>query len=325
MLEPVRGRGRRVQLGCHPTPQCPTVVVLNPRSGDVALANRAALLEPQRMVGVPPELDPSSSSTPLNPPGGSTPKGSPSRHTLPSPPPPSPPAPLGASQWHRDLKCVSCHALEMDAAKEQLWNSLVTFVCGARLLASPAQVASHLLHHFEVTAEEVRVCRYGAGSFLLCFRYGPTADRVLHAPWPSSVGLTLIFSCYTRQASALFSPLQFKFLIAIGNLPVHTWSINTAQEVLGSSALTFDVAPVSADGSDLSQFLVATWARHPDLIPNEVGGVVPEPVEPFIDRVLPLFVSSSELVNSTYDTLQFRVFILVLEVHDYTRRPLQFQ
>jgi hypothetical protein len=82
MLEPVRGRGRRVQLGCHPTPQCPTVVVLNPRSGDVALANRAALLEPQRMVGVPPELDPSSSSTPLNPPGGSTPKGSPSRHHL---------------------------------------------------------------------------------------------------------------------------------------------------------------------------------------------------------------------------------------------------
>jgi hypothetical protein len=38
------------------------------------------------------------------------------------------------------------------------------------------------------------------------------------------------------------------------------------------------MAPASASTSDLSQFLVAAWVKHPDLIPNEVGGIVPEPV-----------------------------------------------
>jgi hypothetical protein len=32
----------------------------------------------------------------------------------------------------------------------------------------------------------------------------------------------LIFSRYTRQAGALFSPLRFKILIAIENLLAHT-------------------------------------------------------------------------------------------------------
>jgi hypothetical protein len=104
----------------------------------------------------------------------------------------------------------------------------------------------------------------------------------------------------------------------IENRQVHTWSISTSQEVLGSSALIFNVALASAMASDLSQFLVTTWARHPDLIPNEIGGIVPELVVPFIECTPPLFVSSLELVHSKCNTLKFLVFIRVLEVHDYT-------
>jgi hypothetical protein len=132
--------------------------------------------------------------------------------------------------------------------------------------------------------------------------------RVLHAPRPPSADLTLIFSHYTNQAGPLFSPLQFKVLVAIENLPAHAWSL----------VLIFDVAPVSATSFDLSQFLVTAWARHPDLTPNEVGGIILEPVEPFIEHAPPLFLSSSELVHSKCDTLQFRIFIRVLEVHDYS-------
>jgi hypothetical protein len=106
----------------------------------------------------------------------------------------------------------------------------------------------------------------------------------------------------------------------IENWQVHTWSISTSQEVLGSSALIFNVALASAMASDLSQFLVTTWVRHPDLIPNEIGGIVPELVVPFIECTPPLFVSSSELVHSKCNTLKFLVFIRVLEVHDYTIR-----
>jgi hypothetical protein len=69
---------------------------------------------------------------------------------------------------------------------------------------------------------------------------------------------------------------------------------------------------------DMSQFLVAAWARHPDLIPNEVGGIVPEPVKPFMERAPSLFLKDSELIHSKCDTLQFRVLIRVIEAHDYS-------
>jgi hypothetical protein len=164
---------------------------------------------------------------------------------------------------------------EMDAMEEQLQYSLVAFVGGSRPVASPEQVASHLLCHFDVGAEEVRVHRYRVSSFLLCFHNSAKVDWVLHVPRPSAANLTLIFSHYTRQVGDLFSPLRFKVLISIENLAAHTCSISTTQEVLGSSVLIFDVLSASSSGSGMSQFLVAAWARHPDLISNEVGGIVP--------------------------------------------------
>jgi hypothetical protein len=112
-------------------------------------------------------------------------------------------------------------------------------------------VSSHLRHHFTVGEGEVWIRRYRAGSFLLSFRDGAVANRVLHAPRPPSSDITLIFSRFTRQAGALFLSLCYKVLISIKNIPAHTWLIPTAQEVLGSSVLIFDGA-LSASASDLS-------------------------------------------------------------------------
>jgi hypothetical protein len=65
------------------------------------------------------------------------------------------------------------------------------------------------------------------------------------------------------------------------------------------------------------QFLIMAWARHLDPIPNEVGGIILEPVHPFVEREPPLFIRTSELIHSKCDTLQFCVFVRVLKVHDY--------
>jgi hypothetical protein len=261
---------------------------------------------------------PSGSSIPLNPSDGSTPEGSLSCHTLPSPPLLPALVPPSASRRQPRLEVrILPRTAKMDIVEEQLRKSLVAFIGGSRLVASPAQVALHLLHHFEVSADEVQVHLYRTGFFLLCFHDGAMADQIYHVPWPPSTDLTLIFNCYTRQTGALFSPLRFNALISIENLPAHTWLISIAQEVLGSSTLIFDVPPASAMTSDLSKFLVAAWSRHPDLIPNEVGSIVLEPVVPFVEHA-PLFIWSSELIHSKCDKLQFCVFIQVLEVHDYT-------
>jgi hypothetical protein len=64
-------------------------------------------------------------------------------------------------------------------------------------------------------------------------------------------------------------------------------------------------------------FLVVDWALHPELIPIEVGCTILEPVKPFVECKPPLFLRASEIIDSKCDTLQFRVFILILEIHDF--------
>jgi hypothetical protein len=39
------------------------------------------------------------------------------------------------------------------------------------------------------------------------------------------------------------------------NILAHVWSVESAQTVIGSSCLIFDVSSASVDGSDMSQFL----------------------------------------------------------------------
>jgi hypothetical protein len=57
---------------------------------------------------------------------------------------------------------------------------------------------------------------------------------------------------------------------------------------------------------------------HPDLALVEVGCIIPEPQEPFMERQPPLFLRSSEIIHSKRDRLGFRVFIKIIEIHDFS-------
>jgi hypothetical protein len=94
-------------------------------------------------------------------------------------------------------------------------------------------------------------------------------------------------------------------------VPAHVWSEEMVQSIVNSYCHVFESSPRSVDQSDLSSYLVVVWAHHPDLIPTEVGCSIPEPVEP------PLFIRSLEGIHPKCDLLHFRVFIRILEVHDF--------
>jgi hypothetical protein len=125
----------------------------------------------------------------------------------------------------------------------------------------------------------------------------------------------LIFHRWSRQAGSLFRPFRFKVLLSVSNVLAHVWSVQTIQEFVGSSCLVFEVSPRSLDQSDLSSFLVVVWARHPDLIPTEVGCSVPEPVEPFVEAEPPLFLRAEEIIHSSSNLLHFQALIRTIEVH----------
>jgi hypothetical protein len=115
---------------------------------------------------------------------------------------------------------------------------------------------------------------------------------VLHAHPPVGYEFVLIFAHYRWPTGAGFKPL-----------PAHAWSLETAQAIVGSSCLIFDVAPSSSSGDDLLAFWATAWAMHPDLIPTELGCIFPEPEEPFVEREPPLFLSTSEIIHSKRETL----------------------
>jgi hypothetical protein len=107
-------------------------------------------------------------------------------------------------------------------------------------------------------------------------------------------------------------------LLVISNVPTHVWSLEVAHQVVGSSYLIFDVSPISREGTDMSKFIVAAWSLHLDLIPSEVGCIVPEPEEPSIVGQRPLFLRAEEIIHSKQNSLQFRAFMKIVENHDFS-------
>jgi hypothetical protein len=171
----------------------------------------------------------------------------------------------------------------MDVAEADLVNALVIVVGGSRPTVSPAQVALLLTTFYRVGEHKVHVHRSSSDDFLLLFAARQTADIVLNATPPVGAPFLLLFRRWCRQSRALFTPLWFKVLLSISVVPAHIWLAESIQEIIGSSCLVFEVAPCSASKSHMSKFMVVDWSLTLDLIPTEVGCVVPEPVPPFMD------------------------------------------
>jgi hypothetical protein len=126
---------------------------------------------------------------------------------------------------------------------------------------------------------------------------------VLHALPLVGTDIVLIFGRYRRQSGVLFSPLQFKVLLALENIPAHVWSLETTQAVVGFSYLIYDTSLAMVDVSDIFAYWAATWATHPDLILAEVGCVFLELEEVIVDRAPSLFIPASDIIYSKRDTL----------------------
>jgi hypothetical protein len=143
--------------------QHPTLVVLNMRAGDVALAKPTARRTPR-----PPYQASSSRSA-----GSPTPS-SPSPHSTPQGPFPSfcaivaalpstttAPASLGSPQKcpRFEMWVIPCTAA-MTATEDEHQSALVAFVGGARPATYPDQVAAYLLQHHGIPLGDAQIHRY---------------------------------------------------------------------------------------------------------------------------------------------------------------------
>jgi hypothetical protein len=80
----------------------------------------------------------------------------------------------------------------------------------------------HFLSHFlQVQPHKVQVWCSFTDDFLILFADQSVVNRVLHVMPPQEATFSLVFRWWRLQAGALFSPLCFKVLLSITNLPAH--------------------------------------------------------------------------------------------------------
>jgi hypothetical protein len=204
--------------------------------------------------------------------------------------------------------------IAINEVEGRLENTLVAVVGGSRLATTTSQVTN--------IAQTFDLAHYKFRSFLILLPDRGTADHVLHGDPPREVALLLRYNRWRCQVGAVFSPVRHKVLLSIENMLVHVWSREVPQTIIGTSCLIFNTSPHTANMTDMSIFLAAAWAVHPDLIPVEVACIMLEPVSQLKIGVLPLFLHEEELIHDWQDTLQFRTLIKIIEVQDQTLTTL---
>lgn len=123
----------------------------------------------------------------------------------------------------------------MDNAEASLGSALVAMVAGSRPQVSTTDVEQLLRRFFQV--ENFRVYKFKTCDFLIRFEEREDASRVLHTASPNNAPFKLIFRRWGRQIGASSAPMLFKVQLAIENIPAHAWSLEVAQEIVGSSCL----------------------------------------------------------------------------------------
>jgi hypothetical protein len=150
--------------------------------------------------------------------------------------------PPRCSQRSREGHALRCTAT-IDVVEASLSTTLVAMVGGARPTVTPSQVYTYLDRYFNVAGHEVQVRRAQPDDFLLVFTSGNTASRVLHAAIPKGAEFSLFFHHWHHQSRAQRVLHRYNVMLVLENLPVHVWSVECAQMIIGMSCLCFEPAP----------------------------------------------------------------------------------
>ena len=88
---------------------------------------------------------------------------------------------------------------------------------------------------YNISANAFTVSRYSPEDFLVCFNNRGDLEEVVQAPVPLGTPFYLVWKRWRRQSMASAGAMRYKVLLGLNGMPVHTWSTDTAERILGSS------------------------------------------------------------------------------------------
>jgi hypothetical protein len=161
--------------------------------------------------------------------------------------------------------------------ERRLRFSMVAYVGGSRPAVSCQQVAEALIQRAQIPHDAFSVHSYRPEDFLIVFATAELRDRVAALPSLPHRHFTLFFRWWSRLAQARRIMAESRVHLVIEGVPPHTWDRSTVEHLLGTSCALEEIAPETADRSDMGFFKASAWAREVNDIPMARMLWVPEP------------------------------------------------
>ncbi|CAD6214183.1 unnamed protein product [Miscanthus lutarioriparius] len=175
-------------------------------------------------------------------------------------------------------------------------------VIGTRPLVTSAMVHAHLDDHYGISDDRVTIDPTKPDDFIVRFAHPEDIKLVL--------GITVTSRGSLRPAVAEVEPPHhglgrfFRFWVLVGMKAIPLYA---RSEMI-------------ADLEDECELFVVARCAHPDLVPDEMIMVVPEPKEEH-DGSSPLYLRPHEIIHDEVPTLYYLIHIRLIEFQDWHTPP----
>lgn len=203
------------------------------------------------------------------------------------------------------LRSPAVAAAELDLEQ----RALLAVVAGARSGVSRAEVQALLQGRFHLGEGALSVHPRRDGEFLLRFR--DTADRTRVAAGNVSGRFRLLILPWSRLAGGEPVSARFHVHIEMVGIPDHAWDRASAETLLTPFCDIAELAPETADMSDMSTFCLSAWTLNPDTIPRLSKLLLPTPDAAYEDA------DPNMVTHFGRPLLRFPVSIHVSRSEDY--------
>jgi hypothetical protein len=210
----------------------------------------------------------------------------------------------------------------LQEAEDTLSLALLGLVVGTRPAVTSVMVLEHLQECFGITRDVVSVWRTRPDDFIARFSRQEDLDRVLAAQPLPGAPFVVCWRRWRRLIMASAGTFCYKVLVTLKGVPSHARSTEVAQGILGSTCAKPEFANPEAleDPNDERELFVAACYAHPDLVPNEIILVIPEPEEEN-DGGSTLYLRPHEIIHHDLLALCYLVQIRLVEFQDWHTPP----
>jgi hypothetical protein len=160
--------------------------------------------------------------------------------------------------------CVLELSTDMVREEVALHRALFVTIIGTRLVVLGSDVLEEVARRYCLNIDDMSIHQTMPEDFLPFLPDEEVAARVLNKGRPFRGPMfSLVFKQWTRFTHTSATSLPHLMDIEIRGIPLHSWGLTTAKELLHNSCHILELHPTSTSKSDLSSLKLRAWCLDP--------------------------------------------------------------